>query len=170
MGLNEFGLCELVDMVKSGEVSPSEVANDLFAAVEAIEPKTRSYIEFYAEDLLKHARLLTDTGDYRTTRFAGLPISLKDNIVVQNKVTTCGSRMLAAWSSPYDATVVERLAADGAVIAGKTNLDEFGMGSPSVWRWFKRDHATGTKAEYQLGIGSTNFRFSSLEFRTRKKY
>ncbi|MDH3216521.1 MAG: Asp-tRNA(Asn)/Glu-tRNA(Gln) amidotransferase subunit GatA [Candidatus Krumholzibacteria bacterium] len=129
MRLNECGLAKLVTMAKAGEISPLDVASHVVAAVEARERDLRVFLDFDKDELLQTARSLTDSGDYRRTPLCGMPVMIKDNICVKDKPISCGSRILTGYKSPYDATVVVNLRKNGAIIGGKTNLDEFAMGS-----------------------------------------
>jgi aspartyl-tRNA(Asn)/glutamyl-tRNA(Gln) amidotransferase subunit A len=80
--------------------------------------------------------MLSDTKGKSKSKVDGRLISFKDNICTRDFPTTCASGILAKFTSPFNATVVEQLSEAGAIIAGKTNLDEFGMGSHSINSWF----------------------------------
>ncbi len=129
MALHACGLTQLLKLLKKRETSPFEVASDLLSAIDSRNQAINAYLEVYREDLLEQAKRLTERGTFRDDPLFGIPIAVKDNICVKGRRTTCGSRMLESFRSPYHATAVERLLSAGALIVGRTNMDEFGMGS-----------------------------------------
>ncbi|MBI4576772.1 MAG: Asp-tRNA(Asn)/Glu-tRNA(Gln) amidotransferase subunit GatA [Planctomycetes bacterium] len=130
-----MGAREIRDRVRRGELKAEEVARSLLGRIHATEPALHAYLYMDDEAVLDRARGL----DLRVARgedpgpLAGVPVAIKDNLCVRGTPTTAGSRILSApgagFRPPYDAGVVERLLGAGAIPLGKTNLDEFAMGS-----------------------------------------
>ena len=117
-------------MLAARQISAVELVASIQSRLDEVEPKTRSLITATLELALKAANDAQVQIDAKEGGpMTGVPIAIKDNIVPQGVRTTCGSRLLEAYVPPFDATVVARLAAHGCPILGKTNLDEFAMGS-----------------------------------------
>ena len=110
-------------------------ARDLFDAVQRRAAVTEAHLHAYLTIDHDGARAAADAADAAFAAgtdlgpLQGIPLALKDNMVTEGLDTTASSKILAGWKPPYDGTVVARLRAGGAVITGKTNLDEFAMGS-----------------------------------------
>jgi aspartyl-tRNA(Asn)/glutamyl-tRNA(Gln) amidotransferase subunit A len=127
--LHKLGIAEARALLRRGEVTPFEIACDVFAAIESRDRMIGAHLDVYKGETLDRARSMTDLLEYRDLPLGGIPLAVKDNICIRNKRTTCGSKILEHYLSPYSATAVERLCETGALITGKTSCDEFGMGS-----------------------------------------
>lgn len=116
----------------AGELSAVEITEGALERMEAVEPQVRAFLTVTADQALERARKLDArrrAGDTEIGPLAGVPVAVKDNMCTEGTRTTCGSRILEGYLPPYDAAVVERLRGSGAIIIGKTNMDEFAMGS-----------------------------------------
>jgi aspartyl-tRNA(Asn)/glutamyl-tRNA(Gln) amidotransferase subunit A len=131
---------ELSLAYRAGETTPSAVVEAHLAGVERLDGRLGVYLAVLGEE----ARAAAREADARHGRgqprgpLDGVPVALKDNLCMRGARTTAGSRILEGFVAPYDATVVERLRAAGAVLLGKTNLDEFAMGSSTEYSAFHR--------------------------------
>jgi aspartyl-tRNA(Asn)/glutamyl-tRNA(Gln) amidotransferase subunit A len=117
-------ITELQSLLRRREISPREVLEALRAQIEKVEPKIDAYLSIDFEAALKEAEKVDVD-----LPLGGVPIAIKDIINVTGQPCTCASKILRGYRAPYDATVIQKLRAAGAIPFGKTNMDEFAMGS-----------------------------------------
>jgi aspartyl-tRNA(Asn)/glutamyl-tRNA(Gln) amidotransferase subunit A len=130
---------QIVQQVRERAISVSEVVEQTLARITGEGARLNAFITT-CEELSRRRAWQIDqevaAGIGLDRPLLGVPVAVKDNICVASAPTTCGSRMLADWTPPYTATVVRRMLSAGAVLVGKTNLDEFGMGSSGEYSHF----------------------------------
>jgi aspartyl-tRNA(Asn)/glutamyl-tRNA(Gln) amidotransferase subunit A len=147
MELYELTIHELQDKLRAGETTAVEITGSVFKRIDAVEKDVRAYISLMRKSALAEAeRADEQIKKGEAGALIGIPIALKDITCTQGYRTTCGSRILDNFIPPYDATVVEKLRAAGAVFTGKTNMDEFAMGSST-----ETSHYGTTRNPWDLG-------------------
>ncbi len=130
-------LTRLAAGLEQGEYTSAEITEALLGRIEALDGALNSFITVTGEAALEAAKAADAArAAGNAGPLCGLPLAHKDIFCTRDVLTTCGSRMLENFVSPYDATVVERLAAAGAVVLGKTNMDEFAMGSSNETSYY----------------------------------
>jgi aspartyl-tRNA(Asn)/glutamyl-tRNA(Gln) amidotransferase subunit A len=129
--LSRMTASELADVVATGKASAAEVTQAHLDRIAAVDEKVHAFLHIDADAALAAARAVDDKRAAGTELgpLAGVPLALKDVMTQRGVPTTCGSKILEGWKPPYDSTVVERLRAADVVVLGKTNMDEFAMGS-----------------------------------------
>ena len=131
MQLYKLTVTDYIEKIKNREITIEDVLVDLFQRIKQVEPTVQSYLYLNREEALKkamHMDIKIKQGE-KVPLLAGLPVAVKDILCTKGIRTTCGSKILEGFIPPYDATAVARLKKAGAIIIGKTNMDEFGMGS-----------------------------------------
>src|SRR5713226_1129131 len=140
--LYELTITEAAELLRQGKISSVELTRAHLDRIRAVDSKVKAFTLVTDDLALKQAKEADRRFKSRATvsPLTGIPLAIKDVICTKGVPTTCGSRMLENFKPPFDATIMERLNAVGAVILGKTNMDEFAMGSSTEHSAFFATH------------------------------
>lgn len=131
---------EMVSKIKTGELTSEALVQSYIDEISKTEKTVNAFLTLTCDEALAKAKEIDEKVKAGVTlgKLAGIPIAIKDNICTEGISTTCASKMLEDFIPPYDATVIKKLLAEDAIIIGKTNMDEFAMGSSTENSAFKK--------------------------------
>jgi aspartyl-tRNA(Asn)/glutamyl-tRNA(Gln) amidotransferase subunit A len=150
--LHELTIHKAHELLKKKEITSAELTRDVFKRIEEIENKVKAFVTLDKEKALQTSLKADEKADFEFA-LSGIPVAVKDNICTKNLRTTCGSKMLADFVPPYDATVISKLKSQNTVVLGKTNLDEFAMGSSTEKSYF---HITKNPWDFMYSPGGSS--------------
>lgn len=139
MDFESLSASDIVEGIKAGSYSPTEIIKECFKKIQNTDDNINAFLTLCEREAMINAEQLEEKirlGE-KLGRLAGVPLAIKDNICTKGIKTTCASRILQDFIPPYNATVVKRLLEEDAIIVGKTNMDEFAMGSSTENSAFK---------------------------------
>jgi len=136
MELSDLPIHILHSKLKKREITILEILDSVISRIETLESSLNAYINLFLDEARERAVELESGMGENFPYLYGIPIAIKDNIAVKNYETTCGSKILLGYRSPYNATAVDKLLERGTIIIGKTNLDEFAMGASGEYSYF----------------------------------
>lgn len=140
MEIEKLSVKEILELLDSKKVTSTELVNAYFDRIEKYEDKIGAFVTLTKDYALSRAKVEDEkrAKGEKVGTLSGVPIAIKDNICTKGIKTTCSSKMLEDFIPPYNATVIEKLEEAGAVIIGKTNMDEFAMGGSTETSYFKK--------------------------------
>jgi aspartyl-tRNA(Asn)/glutamyl-tRNA(Gln) amidotransferase subunit A len=128
--LHSLGIYELNRLLQKGEVSAKEILDSVYKRIDAVEDRIKAYVSLTREEAYRMAGTADkDIAAGNKKALSGIPLAIKDNMCTKGILTTCSSKILHNFIPPYESTATLKLTDNGYVLAGKTNLDEFAMGS-----------------------------------------
>lgn len=136
--LFQLSIKEASKLLKEKKISSLELTKSCLERIAKLNKKLNAYISIFEKEAEEEARESDKrlVKGERLSEIDGVPLAIKDNICIEDHLTTCGSKILSNFISPFDATVIKKLKNAGAVILGKTNMDEFAMGSSTETSYF----------------------------------
>ncbi len=142
MELYEYTVHELVEKLEKGEVTSEQITKSYFNRIKEIDPKVKAYVSILEEEAIAKAKKVDEDrkAGKAVSKFAGIPIGIKDNMCITGTKTTCSSKMLENFVAPYNATVIDKLNEQDLIYLGKLNMDEFAMGSSTEHSAFFKTH------------------------------
>ena len=142
MELYEYKVHEIADKLEKGEITSYDLVKSYFDRIKEKDGQVRAYVSTMEEEALEKAKNIDERrkNGEKLGKFAGIPIGIKDNMNIIGTKTTCSSKMLENYESPYDATVIEKLKEEDMIFLGKLNMDEFAMGGSTENSAFFKTH------------------------------